>query len=65
MQGFFVVVFGCTCSVQKFLGQGLNLHYSCDLCHSGSKAGSLSHCATQELPMRFFIYNLGGWIEGV
>ena len=35
--------FGCTCSIQKFLGQGLNLHYS------HSNAGSLTHWATTEL----------------
>ena len=28
----------------KFLGQGRNLSWSCDLCHSCSNVGSLNHC---------------------
>ena len=35
----------------KFLGQGLNLCYSCDLIHSCSIAGSLTRCARGELPL--------------
>ena len=32
-------------SIWKFLGQGLNLSWSCDLLHSCSNARSLTHCA--------------------
>ena len=34
----------------KFLGQGLNLHCKCGLCHSCINTRFLTHCATQELP---------------
>ena len=37
-------------STWKFLSQGLNLSYSCDLCHSCSNARSLTHCATAGTP---------------
>ena len=37
---------GHPCAIQKFLGQGLNLSHSCDLCHSCGNARSLTHCAT-------------------
>ena len=30
----------------NFLGWGLNLSHSCNLCHSYGNAGSLTHCAT-------------------
>ena len=35
--------------MQKFLGQGLNQHYSSDQSHSSDKVGSLTHWATREL----------------
>ena len=31
----FVGFYGCTRSIWKFPGQGLNLSHSCDLCHNG------------------------------
>ena len=34
---------GCSCSIWKFPGQGLNQNHSCNLCHSCSNAGSLTH----------------------
>ena len=46
--GYFIYLFiylfihlfnGCTRDIWKFLGQGLNLSLSCDLCHSCSNAG--------------------------
>ena len=40
-----------TCGMWKFSGQGLNLPGSCDLCHSCNNTGSLTHCATRELPI--------------
>ena len=36
--------FSCTLSIWKFLGQGLNLSCSCDLCHRCGNAVSLTHC---------------------
>ena len=33
--------YGCICSIYKFLGQGLNLSPSCDLCH---RLDPLTHC---------------------
>ena len=41
----FSFLLGCTHSIWKLLGWGLNPSYSCDLCHSCSNAGSLTHCA--------------------
>ena len=37
---FFLFFNGHTCSVWKFLGQGLNPSCSCDLCHRCSNTGS-------------------------
>ena len=31
---FFILGEGCTCGIWRFLGQGLNLSHSCDLCRS-------------------------------
>ena len=42
---FFFPLFGCTCGIWKFLGQGLNLSLSCNLCQSCGNAWSLTHCA--------------------
>ena len=33
---------GRPCSIWKFLGEGLNLSHSCDLCHGFSNGGSLN-----------------------
>ena len=44
-------VLGCTYSMWKFLGQGLNLCCSCNLCHSCANTRSLTHGATRELPI--------------
>ena len=33
--------------IWKFLGQGLHPSFSFDLCHNGTNAGSLIHCAGQ------------------
>ena len=38
-------------------GQGKNQSHRCDLCHSCSNAGSLTHCATVETPL-FSLYAL-------
>ena len=43
-----VIVFGCTLSMWKFLGQGLNLRHSSDLSHCSDNWGSLTCCATRE-----------------
>ena len=37
-------IFGHTHRVWKFPGQGKNLHHCCDLCHSYSNSGCLTHC---------------------
>ena len=42
---FFFSLFSHTCSIWKILGQGSNLSLSCDLHHSCSNTGSLTHCA--------------------
>ena len=34
-----------TCSMYKFLGQGLNPSSSCNLCHSCGNVRSFAHCA--------------------
>ena len=44
-----------SCSMQKFLGQGLNPYHSSDPSHSSDSVGSLTHCTTGEIPL-FFIY---------
>ena len=43
-----LLLFGHTCSIWKFLGQGSNLSHSC------SSAGSLTHCATEGTPRSFY-----------
>lgn len=35
----FFFIFGCSCSMQKFPGQGLNCHHSCYQSHSSDKPG--------------------------
>ena len=47
-EGFFPF-FGHTCSIQKFLGQGMNQHHSSPLSHTSDKVRFLTHCATREL----------------
>ena len=39
---FFFSFLDCPHGIWKFLGQGSNLSWSCDLCHSRSNAGSLT-----------------------
>ena len=41
---FFLFFNGHTCSVWKFLGQGLNPSCSCDLCHNISNTRDLTPC---------------------
>ena len=41
----FFSFFGCTGSIWKFLGQGLNPSHICDICLSCSNAESLTHHA--------------------
>ena len=40
---FFPFFFGCTYSIWKFPGQGLNLSCSCKLCHSRGDVRSSTH----------------------
>ena len=47
----FVFCFGCTCSMQKFPGRGLNPN------HSSDNARSLTRCTTRELPNLYFTHN--------
>ena len=42
---FLFFFFGHTCSIWKFLDQGLNPSWSCALCHSCDNTGSWSRCA--------------------
>ena len=39
---YLLIFFGCTCRMQKFLGQGSNLHHSSDLSRSSDNARSLT-----------------------
>ena len=41
---------GCTHSMWKFQGQGLNPHHSYDLSHNSENARSLTHCTTKGTP---------------
>ena len=41
---------GCACSIRQFPGQGSNSQNSSDQSHYSDNAGSLTHCATRELP---------------
>ena len=52
---FFFVFLGHTCRMQKFLGQGLNLHHSSDPSHSSDIARSLTYWAARELPIVYFL----------
>ena len=45
---------GHTCGIWKFPAQELNLKCSCNLRHSCGNTGSLTPCATEELPIMFF-----------
>ena len=46
----FFVFFGCACGMQKFPGQGSNLHHRTDpSCHCSDNTGSLTRWATREL----------------
>ena len=48
---FFFFFFGRTLGMCTFPDQGLNQCRSCSLRHSCGNAGSLTHCATRELPV--------------
>ena len=50
-----IYIFGHTYFMWKFQGQGWNMHHSCILSHSNDNVGSLTHCATKELP--FYLYD--------
>ena len=47
---YYYSFFGCIHGIWKFLGQEVNLSHSCDLYHSCSNAGSLTHRATVGTP---------------
>ena len=47
----FLFFFSCTPGKWKFSGQVANLSSSCDLCHSSTHAGSLTHGATAGTPI--------------
>ena len=51
---FIFIIFGRAHSMQKFPGQGLNLHCSSNQSHSSDNARSLTHLATRELPEPWF-----------
>ena len=56
------VCFGYTCSMWKFLVQGLNPCHSSDLNHCTDNTGSLTHGATRELLISLNFNNLM-WLE--
>ena len=58
---FSFVFFGCTCSMQKFPGQGLNTCHSCNQSYSMDNTGSLIHCATRELCYEHFWISI--WVS--
>ena len=60
-----LVCFGCTCGMQKFLGQGSNLHQSSDTSHSSGNTGSLNSWATRELEGRGFKQQNGNITHGL
>ena len=47
---FFFFLFWCGPGVWKSSGQGWNPSWSCNLCHSCSNAGSLTHCTRAGTP---------------
>ena len=53
---FFFFFFGHTFSIWKFLGQGWNMSRSCNLDHSCSNAGSLTHWASAGTPPLFVFF---------
>ena len=46
---FFFFFFYYPHGILKFLGPGLNLSCSCDICHSCSNSGSLTHCTSPRI----------------
>ena len=46
---------GHTRGMCRFLGQGQNWCHSCSLCHRCGNTGSVTRCATRELPLGFFL----------
>ena len=46
----FILIFGHTHDMWKFLGQWSNLHHNCGLFHSCSNTRSLTLCTTEEFP---------------
>ena len=50
--------FGCAHGMRKFLGQGWNQPHSRDSNHSSDNTGSLTCCATRELPKHPFRMDL-------
>ena len=45
----YLLIFGCTCSMQKLPGQGSKPCQSSNPSHSSDNARSLTHCTTKEL----------------
>ena len=54
MNFFFFLFFGCTHSMWKFQGQGLNMSHSSDPSHSSDNTRPLTHLAIRELPNTSF-----------
>ena len=51
---YIAIFLPCTCIMWKFLGRGSNWHHSSYPGHCSDSAGSLTCCATGELPHIFF-----------
>ena len=61
---FYSFLFGCTCGIWKFLGQGLNLYYSSSKSHCSDNDGSLTHWAREKLQVRVYLSeNYASWGE--
>ena len=53
----YLFIFGYSHGREKFLGQGLNLHHSCDPSHSNDNARLLTCCATRTSYSVSFSFN--------
>ena len=51
----YLFIFGCTCGMWKFPGQGSNPYHNSDLSHSSDNARSLTCCATGEFLVVWFL----------
>ena len=55
-RNYFFFLFGCTCGMWKFPGQGSNPRHSSDLGQYSDNTRSLTQCTTRELLLFFFVF---------